>query len=143
MSMKQFNPHVNVAKIRDSIEKVLKDATENWPDGFVKDSAGDYMEAYVDSVVDNTIRSFNTYVHREDTSIPGNFCDIRIDYRREHDGKSFRKVVADIDHGIENADTKEFRDWAVEWFFTAFGTFALKYNWTTFMEEVACDDEEE
>ena len=148
MKTEKKSHYIDIPKFRDEIESVLCEAVNSWDETageyvkYMKDSANEYMPDYIEGIIDDTIQSFDKYVHRDDTSLFGNFSDIRLDYEREHEGKSFRKLIADIDSGIENADTKEFREWTIGWYFTAFGTFNLKYKWGEFMEEVNADNED-
>ena len=68
----------------------------------------------------------------------GNFADIRLDWEREHEDVSLDEVVEMIDNGEINDITNEFRSWSVDWYFRAFGTYNLKYNWGEFISnEVA------
>jgi hypothetical protein len=77
----------------------------------------------------------------------GNFKDIKYDWEGFHNelphGCTLREVVEMIDAGEENEVTKEFKDWTVDWYFEAFGTYNLKYNWTEFISELAYNDDEE
>ena len=130
----------------DEIKEVLEEATEKWPEGYMKDCADDYIDDYVDMVVEDAVKSFNKLVHRDDTSMFGNFKDIRYDWEGFHHelphGCTLREVVELIEAGEENEITKEFKDWAVDWYFEAFGTYNLKYKWTEFMEEATYDEED-
>lgn len=148
MNTNMTSRYVNVEAFRTAIEGVIDDTTKSWDYAVeyvqsMKDAAEDYRDEYVDGIVEDTIVSFDKYVHKSDTSLWGNFADIQMDYDREHPGKAFRKVIAMIDAGEENADTVEFRDWAVDWYFTAFGTYNLSYKWTEFMEEITYDYEDD
>ena len=138
---------VNVSRFRQEIKEVLEEATEKWPEGYMKDCADDYIDEYVEMIVEDAVRSFNKLVHRDDTSMSGNFKDIRYDwdgFHREYPhGCSLSEVVEMIDAGEDNEFTKEFKDWAVDWYFEAFGTYNLTYKWTEFMEEATYDEEDE
>ena len=75
----------------------------------------------------------------------GNFKDIRYDWEGFHNelphGCTLKEVVQMIDAGEDNEITREFKDWAVDWYFEAFGTYNLTYKWSEFMEEVSADYE--
>lgn len=148
MENRKQSRYIDIPKFRGEIEKVLREAVESWDEAagdyvrYMKDTAYDYMPDYVEGIVDDTIKSFDIYLHRDTTRLFGNFADIQLDYEREHEGKSFRKLVKNIDSGIENADAQEFREWTVNWYFNAFGTYNLKYKWTEFMEDIGADCED-
>ena len=142
---------LNVERFRKEIKEVLEEETSGWDETVgdyvqnMKDSAPDDIDEYVDMIVEDAIESFNKLVHKDDTSMSGNFKDIRYDwdgFHREYPhGVSLKEVVEMIDAGEDNEFTKEFKDWAVDWYFEAFGTYNLKYNWSNFMEEVSADYE--
>jgi len=147
MDTEKKSPYFDVQKFKSAIEETLREAVESWDETagdyvrYMKDCADDYMDEYVDGIIEETIKSFDTYVHRDDTSMVGNFCDIRYDYEREHKGQSFRALIEKIDANMGGEDVDEFREWSVGWYFTAFGTYNLKYNWAQFMEDVSGDCE--
>lgn len=138
---------INVERFRKEIREILDIETKSWEPGYMQDFADDYIDEYVEGIVDDTIDSFNTLVHRADTSMWGNFADIKYDWEGFHKeyphGSSLKEIVEMIDSGEDNEFTKEFKDWAVDWYFKAFGTYNLKYNWANFMEEAAYDEEDE
>lgn len=138
---------INVERFRKEIREVLDEATNSWEEGYMKDCADDYIDEYVETIVEDAIRSFDKLVHRDDTSMTGNFKDIRYDWEGFHreypHGSSLKEIVEMIDAGEDNEFTREFKDWAVDWYFEAFGTYNLKYNWVNFMEEATYDEEDE
>ena len=144
---------VDSDRLRKEIKEVLEEETYGWDETagdyvqYMKDSAPDYIDDYVETVVEDAVQSFNKLVHRDDTSMFGNFKDIRYDWEGFHNelphGCTLKEVVQMIDVGEENEITKEFKDWAVDWYFEAFGTYNLKYKWANFMEEITYDEEDE
>ena len=140
---------LNVERFREEVTEVLQEEADSWADdtGSMKYNAEEYLEQYVEGIVDDAIESFNELVHRDDTSMSGNFADIRYDWEGFHNelphGCTLKEVVEMIDAGEENEVTQEFKDWAVDWYFRAFGTYNLKYNWTDFISELAYNDDEE
>ena len=88
---------VDVQKLHMEIMNVLETETNKWPDGYMKDCADDYIDEYVNSVVDDAVESFNKLVHRDDTSMFGNFKDIRYDWEGFHNelphGCTLKEVV--------------------------------------------------
>lgn len=102
------------------------------------------------------VNDFDTYVHG-DTHIPGCLMDIRVNWNMDHNEPAnsdcFKKTIEDIDLYYErlkngtfnNCDDtikidhetrlKEFQEYALNWFFEAFGTYGLEYNFTNFIME--------
>ena len=109
-------------------------------------------EAYAECVARKTLESMKKYVHMRDTRMNGNFCNIREDWETTYDfvmsevkpWGNFDDVVKSIDdETISDEDLKKFQTWALDWFFTAFGTFGLKYNFGNFISEIEYEREQE
>ena len=124
----------------------------------IKDYGLDYgsfecdTEAYAERVARKILESMKKYVHMRDTRMSGNFCNIREDWESDFDfvrsevkpWGNFDDVVKSIDdETISDEDLKKFQTWALDWFFTAFGTFGLKYNFGNFISEIEYEREQE
>lgn len=124
----------------------------------IKDYELDYgsfecaTEAYAENTADKTLESMKKYVHMKDTRMNGNFCNIREDWESNINfvvsevkpWGNFDDVVKSIDdETISDEDLKKFQTWALDWFFTAFGTFGLKYNFGNFISEIEYEREQE
>lgn len=124
----------------------------------IKDYGLDYgsfecdTEAYAERVAEKTLESMKKYVHMRDTRMSGNFCNIREDWESTINfvgsevkpWGNFDDVVKSIDdETISDEDLKKFQTWALDWFFTAFGTFGLKYNFGNFISEIEYEREQE
>ena len=101
---------------------------------------------------EETLSSMRKYVHKKDTRMIGNFCNIREDWEDtpEFIGSeiipwgNFDDVIKSIDDGtISDEDLKKFQTWALDWFFRAFGTWGLKYNFGNDIAELIYDYEHE
>ena len=96
-----------------------------------------------------TLDSMRRYVHMKNTHINGNFCDIRDDWNHPGFVKSeinpwgdFDAVIASIDdETISDEELEKFQTWALDWFFTAFGTFGFSYNFGTTLNERIYEEE--
>ena len=90
-------------------------------------------------------RSMRKYCHQGSTRLEGNFCNIREDW--DYPGfvesevepwGSFDDIVRSIDDKTISAeDLAKFHQWVEDWFFTAYGTFGIRYN---FQEAISEDD---
>ena len=101
---------------------------------------------------ESTVRDMDTYIHRPDTKLIGNFCNIRQDWEVttefvESDVKPWGKlsdIVKSVDDGtISEEDLAKFQTWCMDWFFTAFGTYNLKYNFQSLISDLEWEDEQQ
>lgn len=88
------------------------------------------------------------YVSGSDYKMFGNFANIQWDWDDDHkDGIKFADLRKKLLDGVNDADTDEFSTWAIDWFFHAFGTYNMCYNFATDLGEEAAilekEDEEE
>ncbi len=107
----------------------------------------EYAVIHAGQVVDD----MKSYVHQYSTRMDGNFCDIRDDWNNPGFIRSeiapwgrFDDVVKSIDDGkISDEDLEKFQTWAMDWFFTAFGTWGISYNFQTLVSEMEYEEERE
>lgn len=140
---------------RDEVYEVFlnlfKDVVEEY--GYDYGICEDYVEEHAFYSTEETLSSMKKYVHQKDTKMIGNFCNIREDWEYcpefiESEVKPWGKfddVIKSIDdETISDEDLKKFQTWAFDWFFRAFGTWGLKYNFgeslTCYMDELECED---
>ena len=88
------------------------------------------------------------YVSGNDYHMMGNFANIKLDWESDHeDGIKFYDLRKKLLDGVKDADTDEFSTWAIDWFFHAFGTYNMCYNFANDLGEEAAileqEDEEE
>ncbi len=110
-----------------------------------------FAEEYAEQLTEKDIEDMNKYVHKSDTKIWGNFCDIRYDWNypgfvhsEVEPWGDFDEVVKSIDNKtISEEDLSKFQQWCEDWFYTAFGTYNLKYNFGTDLGEVIYSNERE
>ena len=110
------------------------------------------VEDYAYLTAENVCNDMDKYVHMEDTKMWGNFANIRQDWditknfvksEVEPWGK-FDDIIKSIDDNtISKEDLEKFQTWALDWFFTAFGTYNLKYNFNNFIYEIIDNEEQE
>lgn len=125
-----------------------------------KEALAHQLEKDAENWIVNTaisiVNDFDKYVHG-DTHIPGCLMDIRVNWNMDHNepanSDSFKKAIENIDLYYErledgtfdNCDDtikedhetrlKVFQEYALNWFFEAFGTYGLEYNFTNFIIE--------
>lgn len=99
-----------------------------------------------------------TYLHRENHRMDGNFANVEEDYAEyrtgtywvsEYDGTAdeyfafFPNMVARLDNAEDNERANDDREFLSSWFFRAFGTYNIKYNFSNDLGEILYMMEEE
>ena len=108
------------------------------------------IEEYAYNCAESLCDNMREYVHQKDTRIEGNLCNIREDWEETYKfidsevkpwGK-FDDVIKSIDNEtISEEDFKKFQTWCKDWFFRAFGTFGLCYNFQSLISEMEWEEE--
>ena len=138
--------YINLEQLTDILKNLYKDVLEQSQLDMFEDNIDEWAEIVAESICTD----MDKYVHMKDTKIIGNFANIRQDWEITTGfvdseitpwGK-FDDVIASIDNGTISAeDLERFQTWCLDWFFTAFGTYNLKYNFQEYLLE--CVDEYE
>ena len=123
----------------NELEKLISDADEK--EKLYYQSMDYILEDYIPDTVESIQNDMYKYVSGGDYNIPGNFRQIDWDWDRDHkDGIKFSALREKLLDGIEDADTEEFSQWGINWFFKAFGTFGLKYNFREAVTDIVYND---
>lgn len=105
---------------------------------------------YIEKTAEKIVTDFDTYVHG-DTNIPGCLMDIKVNWNLDNMmAMDFDDIIKDIDDyykylekgllhdRIQKIDYEThlsiFQGYAFEWFFRAFGTYGLEYNFINFIK---------
>ena len=108
------------------------------------------VSEYIKETAESIVTDFDTYVHG-DTNIPGCLMDIKVNWNLDNIiAMDFDDVIKDIDdyykcleQGLLRDKRQKidyethlsiFQDYAFEWFFRAFGTYGLEYNFINFIK---------
>ena len=131
---------MNRDNVYDGFLSLFKEVTKNY--GYDIYEYESFIEEYTFRLTEKTLYDMKQYCHRKDTKMCGNFCNIREDWEETQGfidteikpwGK-FDDVVKSIDEEtISDEDLEKFQEWALDWYYTAFGTFGLKYNFGDFL----------
>lgn len=117
-----------------------------------KNTYEDFVDEYAYYTAEKVVEDFDKYVHFKDTKMIGNFANIRQDWNiTKNFVKSevqpwgdFDEVVKSIDNEtISVEDLKKFQTWAKDWFYTAFGTWGLVYNFNNCFADYTYEEREE
>lgn len=100
-----------------------------------------YIEEFTPMTVESTQKSMYDYVAGGKYSMPGNFKQIDMDWDHDHEGGiKFSDLKKKLLAGTQDKDTEEFSHWGIDWFFDAFGTFGLEYNFKDALTDSVYDD---
>ena len=135
--MKKDYYFVNVEDLCECVVNALKEEGQSFLDYYTNidsESVMDLCEEEGYRVGYQWASDFRTYCNQEDTRICGNFNNIKVDYELEFKGKYYKDILAKLNAEIDDEDTKQFKDWAVTWFFETFGTFGVKYNFSSTLD---------
>lgn len=141
---------LNYDNVYETFLNLFKEVIENY--GMDYGMWESETEMYAENSAMETLESMKRYVHQKSTRMDGNFCNIREDweYTPEFIGSEiipwgkFDDVIKSIDDDtISDEDLEKFQTWAFDWFFRAFGTWGLKYNFGTWISELEYEREQE
>ena len=100
-----------------------------------------YIEEFAPMTAESTQKSMYDYVASGKYSMPGNFKQIDLDWDHDHEGGiKFSDLKKKLLAGTQDKDTEEFSHWGIDWFFDAFGTFGLEYNFKDALNDTVYDD---
>ena len=155
--------YIGVESFAKTIENLYRECLNNY------DNAED-MEEYIADVFGKNIqylaweftleanREMKKYLHLPDQHMDGNFADLSMDYPKhrtgtfwvsEYDGpveeyfSLYPDMVARLDAAEDSEQANKDREYLEEWYFYAFGTFGIKYNFSNELDEIAYMIEEE
>lgn len=138
--------YINIASTEIELIKALTAARENYRDDenneiidyyYNNDSIEEYAHAYAESIN----REMERYLHEKSQRIPGNISNVVYDYCNERTGvygydfNIFNDMVKRLDDGMNDKQTKKDRDFLTNWYFSAFGTYWIKYNFQEMIGE--------
>lgn len=85
------------------------------------------------------------YLHQDNHRIEGNFMNVERNYVQDHKctRKDFENMVKRLDSGDMSEDSKEDREWLRSWFWEAFGSFGLTYNFQSELNDYIYEYENE
>lgn len=130
------NEFINVEEFTEVIINTIKEEGNSFADYYTnidRERIMDFCEDEGYCLACELADDFRTYCNQEDTRICGNFNNVKWDYEREFN-KSYADILVKLNNGINDKDTKEFKEWAIGWFFETFGTFGLKYNFSSTLD---------
>lgn len=146
--------YIGVESFAKVIENLYDECLENFDDADdLREYIADVFEKNIQSLAwEFTLkvnREMKKYLHAKDHHMDGNFANIENDYpahitgtrwRSEYDGDDysdlFPQMVARLDAAEDSEQASKDRAYLEEWYFKAFGTYNIKYNFSNDLEEI-------
>lgn len=148
--------YIGVKSFAAAIESLYRECLENFDDAEdLEEYISDIFEKDIQSMaLDFTLeanREMKKYLHLPDQHMDGNFANLYDDYPKhrtgtfwvsEYDGpvaeyfNLYPQMVARLDAAEDSEQANEDRAYLEEWYFEAFGTYNIKYNFSNELEEI-------
>lgn len=138
------------------IENLYDECLENFDDAddlqeHIADCCGKTIQNLAWDFTLEANREMKKYLHLPDQHMNGNFADLSMDYPKhrtgtfwvsEYDGpvaeyfNLYPQMVARLDVAEDSEQASKDRAYLEEWYFKAFGTYNIKYNFSNELEEI-------
>ena len=146
--------YIGVESFAKVIENLYRECLENFDDAEnLEEYIADVFEKNIQSMAcDFTLeanREMKKYLHLPDQRMDGNFANLYNDYPRhvtgtfwatDYDGDDYYdlypQMVARLDAAEDSEQADKDREYLEEWYFKAFGTYNIQYNFSNELEEI-------
>lgn len=136
------------------IENLYDECLENFDDAddlqeHIADCCGKTIQNLAWDFTLEANREMKKYLHLPDQHMNGNFADLYNDYPRhvtgtfwatDYDGDDYYDLypamVARLDAAEDSEQADKDREYLEEWYFKAFGTYNIQYNFSNELEEI-------
>ena len=155
--------YIGVESFAKVIESLYRECLENFDDAedmeeYIADCCGKNIQNLAWDFTLEINREMKKYLHLPDQHMNGNFADLSMDYPKhrtgtfwvsEYDGSVaeylnlYPDMVARLDDADDSEQANEDRAYLEEWYFKAFGTFGITYNFSNDLAEIAYSLEQE
>lgn len=134
----------NKDAIMENMHELADDLEE-----YIADLYGKNIQSLAWEFTHKVNREMKKYLHLNDQRMDGNFANLYNDYPRhvtgtfwatDYDGDDYYDLypamVARLDAAEDSEQANKDREYLEEWYFEAFGTYNIKYNFSNELEEV-------
>ena len=146
--------YIGVESFAKVIENLYNECLEKFDDAdelrvYIADVCGKNIQSMARDFTLEANREMKKYLHLPDQHMNGNFANLYNDYPRhvtgtfwatDYDGDDYYDLypamVARLDAAEDSEQANEDREYLEEWYFEAFGTYNIKYNFSNELEEV-------
>lgn len=147
--------YIGVESFAKVIENLYNECLDNFDDADdLREYIADVFEKNIQSMAIEFTHEVNKemkkYLHKDSQHMDGNFANLRNDYPRhvtgvfwasDYDGEDYYydlypQMVARLDAAEDSEQANKDRAYLEEWYFKAFGTYNIKYNFSNELEEI-------
>lgn len=147
--------YIGVISFSTVVENLYRECLENFDDKeefeeYFNDLFGEkyiHNEAFRFALYAN--KEMKKYLHKDSQHMDGNFANLYEDYPKhvtgvrwasDYDGDDYYdfypQMVARLDAAEDSEQASKDRAYLEEWYFKAFGTYNIKYNFSNELEEI-------
>lgn len=147
--------YIGVISFSTVVENLYRECLENFDDKeefeeYFNDLFGEkyiHYEAFRFALYAN--KEMKKYLHKDSQHMDGNFANLYEDYPKhvtgvrwasDYDGDDYYdfypQMVARLDSAEDSEQASKDRAYLEEWYFKAFGTYNIKYNFSDELEEI-------
>ena len=146
--------YIGVESFAKVIENLYRECLEKFDDAedleeYIADVFGNNIQSMALDFTLEANREMNKYLHLPDQRMDGNFANLYNDYPRhvtgtfwatDYDGDDYYDLyphmVARLDAAEDSEQADKDREYLEEWYFKAFGTYNIQYNFSNELEEI-------
>ena len=148
--------YIGVESFAKVIESLYRECLENFDDAedleeYISDVFGKDIQSMAWDFTLEANREMKKYLHLNDQHMDGNFANLYEDYPKhitgtfwvsEYDGpvaeyfNLYPQMVARLDSAEDSEQADKDREYLEEWYFKAFGTYNIQYNFSNELEEI-------
>ena len=148
--------YIGVESFAKTIENLYRECLEKFDNAedmeeYISDFYGKNIQSMAWDFTLEANREMKKYLHLPDQHMNGNFADLSMDYPKHRTGtfwvseyegpvaeyfNLYPQMVARLDAAEDSKQANEDREYLEEWYFEAFGTYNIQYNFSNELEEI-------
>ena len=148
--------YIGVASFAKTIENLYRECLEKFDNAedmeeYIADCCGKNIQNLAWDFTLEANREMKKYLHKDSQHMNGNFADLSMDYPKhrtgtfwvsEYDGpvaeyfNLYPQMVARLDAAEDSEQADKDREYLEEWYFEAFGTYNIQYDFSNELEEI-------
>ena len=146
--------YIGVESFAKVIENLYNECLENFDDAddlreYISDLYGKNIQSMAWEFTLEVNKEMKKYLHKDSQHMDGNFANLYEDYPKhitgvwwasDYDGDDYYdlypQMVARLDTAEDSEQANEDRAYLEDWYFEAFGTYNIQYNFSNELEEI-------
>lgn len=146
--------YIGVESFAAVIESLYRECLEKFDEAeemeeYIADLYGKNIQSLAFEFTHKANKKMKKYLHLNDQHMDGNFANLYEDYPKhrtgvwwasDYDGDDYYnfypQMVARLDSAEDSEQASKDRTYLEEWYFKAFGTYNIKYNFSNELEEI-------